>query len=69
MLSVHEVVKQKKNRAVFFLSSPTSYHSVSKIKPKDGHKVKRKDFPKESSERRNFLYGSYCFTGKIFKPK
>lgn len=42
---IHEVIEAKKNRAVFFLSSPNSLHSVSK--------------QTNSKEYRKFIYGAY----------
>lgn len=42
---IHKVIEAKKNRAVFFLSSPNSLHSVSK--------------QTNSKEYRKFIYGAY----------
>ena len=42
---IHEIVEAKKNRAIFFLSSPNSLHSVSK--------------QENTKEYRKFIYGAY----------
>jgi len=53
-LPVHKTIKSKTNTGVFFLSTPNSYHSVSK------------QFNTKSS--RNFIYGSYSVrNGAAFK--
>lgn len=53
---VDRVVEAKANMGVFFLSTPNSYHSVSKQ-----HSTK---------SPRNFIYGSYSYrNGEVFKGK
>jgi hypothetical protein len=42
---IHDIIEAKKNRAVFFLSSPNSLHSVSK--------------QSNTTESRKFIYGAY----------
>jgi hypothetical protein len=48
---IHEVVQAKKNRAIFFLSSPNSLHSVSK--------------QENTKEYRKFIYGAYSRRDKM----
>ncbi len=48
-LPVEKVIEAKKNRGVFFLSVPNSYHSVS--------------VQSKTNTPRNFLYGSYSYRG------
>jgi hypothetical protein len=47
---IHEVIEAKQNRAVFFLSSPNSLHSVSK--------------QHDTKELRKFIYGAYSSRNK-----
>lgn len=55
-LPVHEVVEAKKNLGLFFLSTPDSYHSVSK------------QF--NTNNPRKFIYGSYSKRqGDVFKKR
>ena len=55
-LPVHEVVEAKKNKGIFFLSTPDSYHSVSK------------QFNTKSP--RKFIYGSYSYrNGDVFRKR
>ena len=44
-LPIHQTVEAKKNRAIFFLSTPNSYHSVSK--------------QSNTKTPRKFIYGAY----------
>lgn len=53
-LPISQVVEAKKNRGLFFLSTPDSYHSVSE------------QF--NTNTPRKFIYGSYSFrSGDVFK--
>ena len=52
-LPVHNVIEAKKNRAIFFLSTPNSYHSVS--------------LQSNTKSDRKFIYGAYSMvTGGAF---
>jgi hypothetical protein len=52
-LPVHDIIEAKKNRGIFFLSTPDSYHSVSK--------------QSNTKSDRKFIYGAYSlFTGGAF---
>lgn len=56
LLPIHKVVEAKKNKGIFFLSTPDSYHSVSKQ-----HNTK---------SARKFIYGSYSYrNGDVFKKR
>jgi hypothetical protein len=53
-LPIHQTVEAKKNKGIFFLSTPDSYHSVSK------------QF--NTNTPRKFIYGSYSLrNGDVFK--
>ena len=55
-LPIHKTIEAKKNRGLFFLSVPNSYHSVNK------------QFNTKSN--RNFVYGSYSVrSGDAFKKR
>ena len=55
-LPIHKTVEAKKNLGLFFLSTPNSYHSVSK------------QFNTRSP--RKFIYGSYSYqNGDVFKKR
>ena len=55
-LPVHKTVEAKKNRGVFFLSTPDSYHSVS--------------LQSNTKTDRKFIYGSYSYrNGDVFRKR
>lgn len=55
-LPIHKVIEAKANRGFFFLSTPDSYHSVSK------------QF--NTKTPRKFIYGSYSYrNGDVFKKR
>ena len=55
-LPVHKTIEAKKNKGVFFLSTPDSYHSVSK------------QF--NTNSPRKFIYGSYSYrNGDVFNKR
>jgi len=55
-LPIYETVEAKKNRGIFFLSTPNSYHSVSE------------QF--NTKTLRKFIYGSYSYKhGDVFKKR
>lgn len=55
-LPIHDTIQAKKNRGLFFLSTPDSYHSVSK------------QF--NTNSPRKFIYGSYSYrNGDVFKKR
>lgn len=55
-LPVHKTIEAKKNKGVFFLSTPDSYHSVSK------------QF--NTNSPRKFIYGSYSYRkGDVFNKR
>ena len=55
-LPVYKTIEAKKNRGLFFLSTPNSYHSVTK--------------QLNTKSPRNFIYGSYSYrNGDVFKKR
>jgi len=50
-LPIHKTIEAKKNRAIFFLSTPNSYHSVS--------------VQKNTITPRKFIYGAYTMKNNI----
>ena len=55
-LPVHQTVEAKKNKGIFFLSTPDSYHSVSK--------------QLNTKSPRKFIYGSYSYRdGDVFRKR
>ena len=55
-LPVHQTVEAKKNKGIFFLSTPDSYHSVSK--------------QLNTKSPRKFIYGSYSYrNGDVFRKR
>ena len=55
-LPVHKTIEAKKNRGVFFLSTPDSYHSVS--------------LQSNTKNPRKFIYGSYSYrNGDVFTKR
>ena len=44
-IPIHDIIEAKENRAIFFLSTPDSYHSVTE--------------QSNTKSKRKFIYGAY----------